>query len=129
MKYSDIIELLSISEEDNLILEFANFEPEEHKLGSNLKMHIMQPGDKKLQHGPRIKLFNNESDFTITISSDINKIKVIGNYANLISDSTLKKIKTNAVKYSSAFLKFWNDPLMTTKALLREMKKIDNNLK
>jgi hypothetical protein len=78
MNYDEIFELLSITEEDNLILEFANFEPEEHKLGTDLKMHIMQPGDKKLKHGPRIKLFNNEHDFTISISNDINKIKVIG---------------------------------------------------
>lgn len=124
MKVPSFKEFNTLLEENELILEFANLEPEEHNFGSNLKMHVMQPGDRKLQHGPRVKFFNNEHEFSVSISKNLDDIKVIGDYTKLITTRELNKIRINVHKYHIPLLTFWNDPKMTTKALLKMMEEV-----
>lgn len=119
-KFINILESLKIEQENKLILEFANLDPSDHRLGTDLIMRIMQPGDQPLKHGARAKFFSpkSTSQFVITIG---NYPKVIGNYHELISDSELNKLIKNIELFKIPLLNFWHDSTMTTKTLQQQM--------
>jgi ABC-type phosphate transport system ATPase subunit len=72
----------------DLILEFANMDPEEHKFGVDVNLHIYQPGQVKLSHGPRIKIFKNKPgpDFSISLEDTP---RVIGNWKLVVKKNEL----------------------------------------
>ncbi len=111
---------------NDLILEFANMDPEEHKFGVDVNLHIYQPGNIKFSHGPRIKIFKNKpgTDFTITLEE---KPEVICNWKLIVSKKELNILLKNIKKYRSAFITFWNDPAMSIRKLELLMKEIDKN--
>lgn len=122
-KFMDILEALDIERENDLILEFANIEPYEHNLGIDVVMHIMQPGDKKLKHGPRAKFFSHGSkeEFCVSINDHP---KFIGNYRALISERDANKLLQEIVIFKIPFLNFWYDSRMTTGMLAKEMSQV-----
>jgi hypothetical protein len=117
----------SIDKEDLLILEFANLGPKLHKFGVDVNFHIMQPTDRKLQHGPRIKVYvsswTSGDTFSITIS---NIPKVIGEWKSVVSSKELKILLSNVKKYRVPLLEFWNTPSMTVDVLVEKMEEIRN---
>jgi len=56
-------------------------------------MNCFQPGNKKIQHGPRVKFFKKGlefSGFSISLNEDSSKIKFVsGSYKNLINTTEL----------------------------------------
>lgn len=115
-----------IANEDNLILEFANIAPRDHRFGVEVNLHVMQPGDKQLEHEPRIKVYTGSwqsgPNFTITLEENP---RVIGDSSNVVDGKQLKILVQNVKKYRSAFISFWNDSGMTTAELKDLMDKIN----
>ena len=112
-----------------VIMDMANIGPRSHKFGVNLKMHILQPGNKKIQHGPRVKFFKKGlefSGFSISLNEDSSKIKFIsGSYKTLINTTELNSLIEKIQKYRIPLLNMWNDPDMTQDELLDQMELID----
>jgi len=108
----------------DLILEFANMDPEEHKFGVDVNLHIYQPGQVKLSHGPRIKIFKNKPgpDFSISLEDTP---RVIGNWKLVVKKNELNILLKNIKKYRTAFISFWNDSSMSIRKLELLMKQID----
>lgn len=96
-----------------LILEMANFGPKDHKLGIDIKFHCLQPGNKKLKHGPRLKVFRGNQEFVLTIE---NEPKIIGD-SNWLNKKELEKTIKFVSLNKDAFLKFWNDSSMVASEL------------
>jgi hypothetical protein len=40
---------------EEMIYEMATLGPKDHNLGVDIKLHILQLGDRTIQHGPRTK--------------------------------------------------------------------------
>jgi len=118
-----ILEQIQIEYENDQILEFANMSAKMHNFGVDVKLHVMQP-NKKLQHGPRVKIFkpNAEGSFTITLEENP---RVIGNYKNIVSKSELNILLSKIKKYRNAFIQFWNDDGMDTNELQDLFRQID----
>lgn len=120
--------LKEYTNDDVLIEEFANIAPETHKFGVDVRFHLMQPNDKKLQHGPRLKVYKiswlKGENFTISISD--NPI-VIGNWKQVVTKKELNILLDKVKKYKVALLNFWYDPSKTTYDFEKQMKMIDNN--
>jgi hypothetical protein len=104
------------------LLEMASIGPKLHKFGINVKLHIYQPGDKKIPHGPRIKVYsmNGSEDFSISLSNDASKINHITG-ASFLSDRELEFLIGKIRKHRASFMKFWNDPKMSVDDLLDEL--------
>ena len=109
-----------------VIFEMANVDPRDHKFGVDVKLNILQPGDKKPSHGPRIKVFMNDigDSFSISLNKDPEKIKVVAG-ESFLSVKKLKLLISKIKKYRMAFLDFWNNPSMTTRQLVDRMEEID----
>lgn len=107
------------------LFEMANIGPKTHKFGIDVKLNILQPGDRKISHGPRIKVFRGDKDFSITLNKDASKMKIVGK--SFLSPKETKTVLTKVSKYRNAFLNFWNNQQMTTDELREEMDAIDNN--
>jgi hypothetical protein len=71
---------------EDYLYEMATLGPKDHKLGIDIKLHILQPGQHKLSHGPRVKCFKSGSDkdFSISLNEDETKMFLVGEYANTI---------------------------------------------
>jgi hypothetical protein len=114
-----------MNRETELILEFANMTPTDHRFGVDVRLHVMQPGDNEhLQHGPRVKVFKTKPgpDFTITLEEIP---RVIGDYTKVIPERD-KNILLDKIRiYRTAFLKFWNDSGMAISELKEIMDEID----
>lgn len=111
------------------IFEFANLSPKEHGFDVDIKLRLLQPGDRKLPHGPRVRFFKKDPKvgFSITLDHNPEKIKLVSGHRPLVSRSDLNKLIRNVIKYREVFLKFWNDPGMTTGELRKIMYKIDDD--
>jgi hypothetical protein len=110
--------------EDSLILEFANIGPSIHEFGVEVNLHLMQPDDKKLEHGPRIKVYigswKTGPNFTITLE---NNPRVIGKTTDIVNGKELKILLKQVKKHRLAFIEFWNNSDMTVdklKELIKE---------
>lgn len=97
--------------EELLIQEFANMGSKAHKFGVDVRLHIMQPADKQLQHAPRVKIYRKGVSGSFSISITDNP-KVIGDWNDYVSKSELNILITKIKHYKDAFLEFWNDPDM-----------------
>lgn len=113
--------------DSELICEMSNINPKDHNLGIDIKLHILQPGNKQLQHGPRIKCIkrNSNFDFSISLNVDVNKIMLIGDYAPLISTKEYNILLNYIKKYRIPFLNMWYDPYMDQHELFSQMEELD----
>lgn len=123
---SKAVQLLNMILEDELVRsghlplvepidEMANIGPKSHRFGVDVKLHLLQPGTRKLSHGPRVKVFRGTDEFVITLNTDPDKMRIIG--TSFLNSQETKRVFRNVVKFRSAFLQFWNDPKMDTDEL------------
>jgi len=127
MNFKDYISYEEYLSEESHIHEMANIDPRTHKFGIDAKIHILQPGDKKLSHGPRLKIFKRKNiSFVITLPKSINDIGIIGDtgFLNLKEVNTFIDI---AKHYKEAFVSFWCNDSMTTDELMDYINAINKN--
>jgi hypothetical protein len=101
---------------EEMLMEMANIDPREHNFGVSVKINILQPGQKKIPHGPRVKIFRGSQEYTITLDKDEDKVKEIGEV--FLNRREAKIIFDNIVKHRNHFLSFWSDPQMTVAELM-----------
>jgi len=120
-----MLEVIEYERDNKLILEFSNIGPKTHKFGVDVKLHLMQPDNKdKLKHGPRVKIFKTKPGFDFTIT--LEKVpRVIGDWKKLVSEKEKNILMQKIEHYREAFLKFWNDPGMTSDEFKDLMDEID----
>lgn len=98
-------------------------------LAQDIKFNVLQPGDKRIGHALRVKVFRRSPEtgpnFSIRLSKDPLKIKVETGEV-FVSKSDLKLILDHLKKYREAYLKLWHDDGMDIDDLKDEMAKIDN---
>ena len=58
------------------IFEFANLGREGHGLGVNIDLRLLQPGDRKLPHGPRVRFYKKDPKNSFSITLDHNPEKI-----------------------------------------------------
>jgi hypothetical protein len=102
--------------------DMANIDPKEHQFGVNVKLNILQPGERKYKHGPRVKVFNKDPDinFSVALNKSSDELKIIGDPAKVISWKDLVTLLSKIKKYKMAFLIFWYNRSMS----VREWKKL-----
>lgn len=113
---------------EDFIFEMATISPKAHRLGVDLKMHILQPGKKKLSHGPRVKFFKQTKgdSFSISVSKEPNRIKLVaGSIKELISEGELNDLIKKIRKYRIPLLNMWHDPGMSQDDLVDQMRDIN----
>lgn len=115
---------------DDLSIEIFStcISPRDHKLGTDLKVFVWQPGFTEFKISPELKFLRDNSNTTFSISLDENedKIKFLsGDYKEFINNKELKNLIKNIKKYRIAFLNMWRDKLMSTLQLERLIKRID----
>ena len=113
---------------EDFIFEMATIAPKDHKLGVDLKMHIYQPGEKKLSHGPRVKFFKHTKgdSFSISVSKEPNRINLVaGKIDGLITESELNALVQKIRKYRIPLLNMWRDPGMSQEELIDQMRDVD----
>jgi len=112
----------------NLIFEMANISPQAHKFGVNLKMHILQPGDRQMPHGPRVKFFRHVpgDGFSISLNQDVSKIGIVAGVSSKIATvSDVNKLIDCVKKYRIPLLNMWSYSGMSQDELLEEMAEIN----
>lgn len=111
------------------IYEMVNVAPEDHGFGVNLKMHILQPGDKWTGHGPRVKFFrhNSKTDcILISLHPDASRIAIVARGKDAPATGREENILLAKVKqYRVPLWNMYHDPDMTQRELLLEMGEID----
>tara|TARA_B100000315_G_C14590513_1_gene595499 strand:+ start:1919 stop:2296 length:378 start_codon:yes stop_codon:yes gene_type:complete len=119
--------LLKAIHDSEDIFEMATFRPDDIGIPVNVKLNILQPGDKKLQHGPRIKVMHisDKEKFSIILSSDDEEIEVVKGHKSFLKKKDEKILLEFIKKYKNAFLKFWFDPNMSVGELKDEMSKYE----
>ena len=89
-----------------------------------VKFNILQPGDKKLSHAPRVKVFckdpNTGPNFSISLVEEPSV--VAGDI--FLSSRDLKLVLDHIKKYHEAYLKLWNNAGMDVDDLEAEMAKV-----
>lgn len=129
---SKVNKILGLLEDDyENIYEMANIPPSVHNFGINVKLNVIQPGNKKIKHGPRIKIFKRvpSDGFAIILNKEKNKIRLDPDNKKesiFLKGKELRLLITNIKKYRTPLLKLWNDPGMDIIELRRLMDKIDN---
>lgn len=113
--------------------DMANISPDEHHFGINVTLNVMQPGERKYKHGPRIKVYSQDPDtnFSLAINKTSDEVEVIGDPATVMRRRDLPRLVSSVKKYRYAFLLFWYDRTMSTSGLQKLMRRIDagENLK
>jgi len=111
------------------IFEMANVDPEDHRFGVPLKMHILQPGDKWPGHGPRVKFFkkNPERDgFSVTLHPDSAKIYIVDRKKEQVATEAEENVLLRKVqRYRVPLWNMYFDPYMSQREMLNEMADID----
>jgi hypothetical protein len=109
------------------IYEMATLHPREHGFGLDVKLNILQPGDKKLPHEPRVKVLKkgHDADFSIMLSEDPDKMQLIDEYEGIISTKEYNKLFADVQKYRMPFLAFWRDSNMSVLELRELMAAVD----
>lgn len=110
-----------------MIYEMSTVGPKVHRFGIDIKLHILQPGDKQLPHGPRVKCIKreNNSNFSITLNENADKMECIGDYKELLSTKEFNLLFEKIKKYRIPFLNIWYDPIFDQDELRDQMDKID----
>lgn len=109
------------------IFEMATLDPSDHGFGINIKLNILQPGDKKLPHEPCVKCFKRgaEHDFSIELNEEPAKMRLIGDYSEVITTKEFNKLFEAVKKYRIPFLNMWFDSQMGFGELREQMAKVD----
>jgi len=92
------------------INEMANVPAQGHGF-KNIKFHILQPGQRKLSHGPRIKVFaamNPHSFYTITMKGKLVKTPS----KEFLSDKLLNNIIQHIMTNEGEYLRLWHNPYL-----------------
>lgn len=112
--------------EENLF-EMANINPTTHQFGIDIKLNVMQPGNIKLSHGPRVKCFTNNSDqdFSIALNVDAEKMFLVGDYHGLITTKEFNRLFALVTKYRIPFLNMWYNPKMDSYEWKQQVDEID----
>lgn len=109
------------------LVEMTNIDPKIHKFGIDVKIHIQQPADKKLPHGPRLKIFKNKRDvFVITLPKDVRDVKIKGD-ASFLKSKEVSTLANIAKHYKEAFVSFWCDEDMGVGELMDYIEAINLN--
>jgi len=113
-------------EKESHIFEMATLSPKEHKFGINVKIHILQPGDKKLPHGPRLKILKNNTELFVITLPKIGEPEIIGNTQELKKQDVSILLST-AKQYREAFVRFWFDSYMSVDELMNFVDSINKH--
>jgi len=94
-------------------------------LAQDIKFNVLQPGDKKLGHAARVKVFRGspKTGPNFSVSLDVNPKVVAGKV--FVSARDLNLVLEHLKKYRTAYLMLWNDDGMDIDDLRREMDNID----
>lgn len=105
----------------------ANLGPEDHNFGVDVKLNLLQPGDRPFAHGPRVKVFREDPqiNFSISLNPNPKKMKVIANPDPVIRGRNLAVLLRKVQKYRFAFLLFWYTQGMTISELHGLMQRVD----
>jgi len=113
--------------EESHLIEMTNIGPKLHRFGIDVTLHLLQVGDFKLSHGPRIKILKGKKElFVITLPKDIRDLKIIGDTDELKSKD-IKTLINIAKHYKEAFVSFWCNKYMKVDDLLDYIEAINLN--
>lgn len=98
------------------ILEMANIGPKIHKLNVDVKMHLLQPGDRKIPHPPRVKVFKENPNVSFSLSIE-KKPKIVKGSPAFLNSKQFKEISDFVSRNSRQLLIFWNDSNMSVDEL------------
>lgn len=112
------------------VYEMANVPHRVYKLpiAQDIKFNVLQPGDKQIQHAPRVKVFRGNPEtgpnFSIRLSAKESEIAYeVGTV--FVTTKELALIIEHIKKYRAAYLKLWHDTGMDIDDLSNEMDAID----
>jgi hypothetical protein len=114
---------------EDFLCEMASFSPKQHGFGVDIKINIMQPADKYLPHGPRVKCYKSgiNGDFSISLNIDPDKIKVMeGDYTKFLSTKEVNLLIKKIIKYRIVLLNLWLNPRMTGTDAEDEFRQVDS---
>jgi len=94
-------------------------------LAQDVKFNILQPSDKKLSHGPRLKVFRGSPVSGPNFSISLTKTPKVVAGESFLSTSELRMVLKHVEKYYAAYLKLWHDDGMDIYELRKEMDQID----
>ena len=99
-----------------LLINSTCIDSEDHELIMGLDMFILQPGDNlRTPHGPQVKFFKDNLEFSITVNLNEKFIRVIsGDYKNILNESEINILLSNIKKYKIALLNMWYDKYMSS---------------
>lgn len=99
---------------DTFIFEMANIPSRVHKLKIDVKFNVLQPGNKVLNHDPRIKVFQKMDLYNcyyINLKGEITIDHIPKK--EFLSTKQLKKIIKHFEINQDAYLKLWHTTAMT----------------
>ncbi len=113
--------------EESHLIEMTNIGPKQHKFGIDVKIHILQPAEKELSHGPRLKIFKKKDrSFIITLPKNIKNLKIKGD-TSIVKKTELKTLINIAKHYKEAFVSFWCNDDMSGDELMDFIEAINLN--
>lgn len=127
MDFKDYVVYQKYLNEESHIYEMANIDPRTHKFGIDVKIHILQPGKRKLSHGPRLKIFKKKNQsFIITLPKDIVNIDIQGD-TSFLKQKEVNSLVQIAKHYKEAFVAFWCNDDMSSDELMDYIESINKN--
>lgn len=93
-------------------------------LPHDVKFNVLQPGDKRIHHSERIKVFRGSPEKGPNFSISLHDFRVVAGDV-FLSNNQLKLIIDHVKKYQAAYLKLWNDDGMDIDDLRDAMDAID----
>ena len=120
--------LLDIIYDYEDIYEMANIPSRLHKFGVEVKLQVLQPGNKKIKHGVRVKILKDgEKDFSVILDINPDKIRIVPKHKSFLKGKELRELIKNIKKYRIPLLMLWYDTRMDILELRDLMNKIDKN--
>lgn len=94
-------------------------------LAPSVKFNILQPGDLRLNHAPRLKVFMKNPRTGPNFSISLTKDPVVVAGESFLSAKDLKLVLEHVAKYHEAYLALWNDDGLDIDDLREKMDAID----
>ncbi len=112
------------------VFEMANIPRRVHGLPMDIKLNVLQPGDRRYPHGPRVKVFRRTPEepaaFVVRLSRNAQQIDIIeGAFGALINRSQFNQLLSFVRKYRTPLLNLWNNTGMDVDEFEAQMKAID----